>query len=837
MTLTRRLHYWATQLFAPNRLLTRKYTAFKELLRHDKRSLELISDLEDIRHSGTLVDTAAVARLTGALSWSVGSLIRSLSSMHPGFYRDLEQRFFELEKALSATLPAFDENRDPPYTLSLIEAADRPALAGGKAHALGRVLQATDLPLPRGFVITTNAFNLFLAHNDLRHRLDELLAEVRFDEGDKRLRELSGEMTGLIRQAEVPEVLVDDIRQRLAELRRLPCSGPWALRSSAVSEDGENSFAGQYTSILGVDDEDIPAAYMDIIAGKYTPHAITYRVRCGLADQEAGMAVILMEMIETRFSGVMYSRDVMPGEPSSGCLAVYAVAGQGSSLVDGTKEPSVYRFTREKQDRPAPVQEDSAVPEVNSLAPATAAMLAGWGMRLEQLFGSPQDIEWCEDMQGSCRILQCRPLQMTIDDCPAGTEAPEAPDPSRTILLSGGVTASAGVGTGGIFILQNDTQLADVPNGAVLVTATLPPVLAGILERLRAVVAEGGSRASHFASVARESGLPVISGMHGAMQKLTAGSIVTVDAGRNEVYSGTPWSNGHEKSSGIAWNTPFMNRLAALMELVSPLHLLDPASPEFSPRYCGSMHDLVRFAHEKGMAEMFSLVGPSGREMTGTRQLVGELPLTMNILDLGGGIVPEESQKKVVGPEQIASPLMRACWEGLSDPQVTWDRGLAILDWEQADRHSGGIMSLKSAALGSYAVLARDYLHLVLRFGYHFAVLDTLGGEDPEANYIAFRFKGGGGQYENRLLRVKLIERILAWAGFTVRTKGDLLDARFERRPVDQIISRLTLLGILQGKCRMLDMALTEDGQIDTMTESFKAMLQHYVDPSKRREQ
>jgi pyruvate,water dikinase len=147
-------------------------------------------------------------------------------------------------------------------------------------------------------------------------------------------------------------------------------------------------------------------------------------------------------------------------------------------------------------------------------------------------------------------------------------------------------------------------------------------------------------------------------------------------------------------------------------------------------------------------------------------------------------------------------------------------------------------MSLKSAALGSYAVLARDYLHLVLRFGYHFAVLDTLGGEDPEANYIAFRFKGGGGRYESRLLRVMLIERILAWAGFTVRIKGDLLDARFERRPVDQIISRLTLLGILQGKCRMLDMALTGDGQIDTMTESFKAMLQYYVDtPANRREQ
>lgn len=826
MTLTRLLQHWTTRLFAPDRLIYHKYEAFKELLRHDKRSLELISELEEIFHSGRLVDSAAVVRLTGALSWSVGSLVRSLAAMHPGAYQELEQRFSHLEKVLSAALPTFAENCDPPYSLTLLEAAGQSELAGGKADALGQVLRATDLPLPRGFVITTRAFNLLLAHNGLRQRLDELLAEVRFDDGGKRLQKLSEEMVDLIRQAEIPDVLIDDIRQRLAELQRRNVSGPWALRSSAVGEDGGMSFAGQYISILQVDNEDISAAYKDIIASKYATHAITYRLRCGLADQEASMAVIAMAMIKSRCSGVLYTHDRMVGTATANCLAIYAVAGPCRRLVDGSAEPQVYRFTREPL---MPTAGFSEHPETTLLAPATAAMLAGWGMRLELVFGCPQDIEWCEDMGGACHILQCRPLRMELADRPADPEGRDSLDPARSILLAGGMAASSGIGSGRVFILGNETQLADVPDGAVLVSATLPPALAGIIERLRAVVAEGGSRASHFASVARESGLPVLSGMHGALRKLTPGSTVTVDAGRNAVYAGTPGREDVEKPAGIARTTPFMTRLAALMELVSPLHLLDPAAPEFSPQHCSSMHDLVRYAHERGMAEMFSLVSPSGRELTRARQLVGDLPLTMHILDLDSDpAVPASAGK--VSPEQIASPLMKAFWEGLSDPQITWPKGLACLDWEQADRQSGGIISLQSAALGSYAVVARDYLHLVLRFGYHFAVIDTFGSEDPEANYITFRFKGGGGSYENRLLRLQLIEAILVWAGFTVKTQGDLLNARFERRPLTRIANRLTMLGILQGKCRLLDMALTSSGQVEEMTESFKAILRHSID-------
>jgi pyruvate, water dikinase len=831
MNLSQLFKYWTLQVFAPDKLLRHKYESFQELLRHDKKSLELITDLEDILHAGTPVDWARVELLVRALIWSVGSLIRALSSMRPSAYAGLERRFAELESSLAAAVSLPEADCAPPYTLSLLDAAAEPGLAGGKARNVSRVLKEAGLPTSRGFIITTRAFNLLLAHNGLRHRLSELLGEVRLDNWE-RLEELCREMSAMVREGEVPGEVRQEIRQRLMDLERQGCRGPWSLRSSAVSEDGELSLAGQYASMLRGNEEDLLAAYQEVLASKYAARAVAYRVRCGLADQETPMAVLAMQMMDARVSGVVYTLDREANGGAPECLAVYAVPGLGQRLVDGTAEPEVHYFTREAPPRllktlpgrTCPLE----LPDKACLFPETAAELAGWGMLLEELGGCPQDIEWCQDKTGECYILQTRPL--TGVSFPAfGPEEREGLGLDHPVLLDDAVTASPGIAVGPVYILKREAELGQVPDGAVLVAPALPPVLAGIIGRLRAVVAEAGSRASHFASIAREFGLPVLAGAHEARKRLPPGVVVTVDAGRGRVYRGEVALRQDEPHRFFNPKAPFQARVRKVMEQVSPLRLLDPASPEFVPEHCASMHDLVRFAHEKGMAEMFSLVGRGGRGLARARRLAADLPFTMYILDLGGGVAPEAPQSQTIEPQFIASLLMRACWEGLTHPEVHWHKGLVFLDWEEVDRISAGILSLKSVLLASYAVVAREYLHLVLRFGYHFAVLDALGSENPEANYIAFRFKGGGGNYENRLRRVELIKAVLEWAGFTVKTRGDLLEARFQRRPASQIISRLTLLGILQGKTQLLDLALTSEEQVGEMAGSFKANFGQYI--------
>ena len=835
MYLRRLFKYWTLQVIAPGKLLRLKYEAFKELLRHDKKSLELITDLEEILHAGLPVDWARVESLVRALRWSVGALIRSLITMHPATYADLEEQFQRLEWSIAEAVTLPEEDHHPPYAITLAEAASAPELAGGKAHTLGRMLREADLPGPRGFVITTRAFHLFLQHNGLRHRLDELLAQVQLD-GGERLEELSKEMRAIILESEVPPEVQEEITQRLANFQKLGVTGPWVVRSSALSEDGEVSFAGQYASVVGVPAPQVLEAYKQVLASKYSPRAVAYRLRCGLTDQETPMAVLFLEMIDAAVSGVVYTHDTKAQAEQRPYLAVFAVPGLGQHLVDGSTIPEIHYLNRQQELQPVETISSPHCPLDPGgkgrvcLPTETASILAAWGMALEKLGGGPQDIEWCQDKNGALYLLQSRPLKMGADLSEDQGQFPTTPDPAHPILVEGGVTASPGVGCGRVWVIKRDDELVDVPAGSVLVSPTLSPALATIIEHLRAVVADEGSRASHFATVAREYGLPVLVGTLEATRCLTPGQPVTVDASHGRVYQGEVESlKEHAARARARPETPFKARLRALMTFISPLTLTDPTSPEFTPQHCQSLHDVVRFAHEKGMAEMFSLVGRSGRGLARARKLATDLPLVMYVLDLEGCLSTEAQGSKTVTPQLITCDIMRACWEGLSHPDVVWQKGLVHMDWEEFDRLSASMVSLSGKALASYAVMSRNYLHLILRFGYHFAVLDTFCGEDPEANYIAFRFKGGGASYENRLWRVQLIKMILEWAGFTVKTRGDLLDARFDRREARQILSRLTLLGILQGKTRLLDMALADEEQVLKMADDFQERYAGYI--------
>ncbi len=824
MDLRTRLRHWLAAVFRPSRQLQQKYQQFKALLQHDQECLELLTSLEELGRLRPPVDWARIEVLTARLSKAVSDLIQTLQAMHPGKYAELTSRFNQLAAALSQalTLPAAETT--PPYTVSLAEAARQPALVGGKAWALGRVKYDAGLPTPQGFVITTRAFALFLEHNNLRPRLQRLLADVTLDDWEG-LTRLTDEMAALIRQGEIPPRLAADLDQRLQEFAALAQAGPWIVRSSAVSEDGELSFAGQYTSVPNVRPADLASAYKEVLASKYSARAVSYRLRRGLLDEETPMAVLVLTLIEAVVSGVIYTRALAWQQDEPVPLALYAICGHCEHLMDGTVIPEVLYLTRNSPPRLL----QPLVREGSCLLPAVAEQLAAWGLRLEGLFGTPQDIEWCQDKRGECYILQSRPLH-DRDDHTLRDTAPVHPGAgSYPVLAAGGVTASPGRAAGRVYVLTNEAGFGQVPAGAVLVTVSLSPALAGIIGRLRAVVSESGSQASHFASVAREFGLPVLCGLPNATRVLTPGTAVTVDADGRCVYEGE--EADAPVSAPKAWevHTPFQNRLRQVLGVISPLHLLDPQSPAFAPAQCRSFHDLIRFCHEMGMAEMFSLGGRRGQGLGRARPLATDLPLTIYILELERCISPGTGKDKAVHVQQIQCQPFQACWQGLTHPDVVWHRGLKYLDWERLDQISAGLMSLKSAGLASYALLAPDYLHLLLRFGYHLAVLDTLCSDRVEANYIAFRFKGGGGHYDNRLRRLRFIESILLWAGFQVQTQGDLLEARFDRQPAATILARLTLWGLLQGKCQLLDMALTTEADVAALVTSFQERYGHLL--------
>ncbi len=835
--------HWTFQLFAPGALLRERYESFRRLLEEDKRCLELITALEEIRYGQVQADWARLESLLRALIWSVGSLARRLVSMNPGQYMDLEASLSDLLARLEPLARLPEPHSGPPYVLSLEQAAGARDQAGGKAWHLGRVLVEVGLPVPPGFAVTTSAFSAFLEHNDLAPRLDELLSRVRLDEPE-RLDALCAEMQGLVLGGALPPDVEQAMSEAVAGLPAGVDAPRLAVRSSAVGEDASEaacgdasgvSFAGQYESVLGVAPADVAQAWLRVLASKYAPRAVAYRVRYGLADRESPMAVLVLSMIRARASGVAYSLDPV-AEGRRERIGVYAVPGLGERLVGGASVPDMFYLSR--TDNPAILKSvaqrrvQEGVPGRSSavLDSPSVKTVADWSMVLERSFGCPQDVEWCQDEDGEMYVIQTRPLQGAGA---FGAHArPQADGDGRgqdtdgveghAVLFRGGMTAAGGVALGRVHPLREGEPLRSVPGGTVFVCESLSPDLVSLLGRVKAIVAERGSRASHFASVAREFGLPVLVGATGARKVLRAGQAVTVDADGRVVYEGSVEGlREASRSRAPRRSSPMSRRLEAIMPLVSPLTLTDPQSSRFTPRFCASVHDFVRFCHEKGVAEMFSLVGRGGRGLARARLLRTGLPMDFYVLDLHGGTRAEAAERTEIAPDDLTSRPMRALWQGLTHQDVVWAKGLRHLDWQAFDRVSAGVGVLGSKDLASYAVLSDDYLHAMVRFGYHFAVVDALCCEREDANYVAFRFKGGGADFDRRLLRLAFIAEVLQRAGFASDTHSDLLDARYSRQDERKCLQRLTLLGIVLGQTRLLDMAMTDETQIEAMVEEF----------------
>ncbi|MFW5489759.1 MAG: PEP/pyruvate-binding domain-containing protein [Desulfovibrio sp.] len=838
------LRHWTYAAFAPGTLLRSKYEAFQRLLRYDAMCLDLIADLEEIRYGYEHADWERVAWLVRRLRRTTGTLVDLLVQMHPVRHMGLPEYFkkidFYLQLKAAPPEPAFS----PPYVLPLhplAPAADSPgnesaneaaneSLVGGKAANLVRAMHIDGVQTPPCVVVTSNAFNYFLENNSLRRAINRRLQRITLDDPEK-LSELAAEIRTRIVKGEIPAEVAAEIRRNAHEL-----AGPHgmlALRSSAVGEDGEISFAGQYESMLFVPPENAEAAYRKVIAGKYAPKALTYRMLHGLPDFEAPMAVLMMPMVDAVRAGVAYSLDPDRQTPTQnqGYAGVHVVEGPGAALVSGEVDPQIFRLTRpQSSDRPEKPQlrkEACSVEAVTRplLRPDQAARVASLALSMERELGGEREIEWAMDRDDQLYLLQNRICPPSRTPSPTPSDDTFQP-PEGEAPLCTGQCLSSGWASGPVVHARAVLNAADVPEGAIVAVRTLTPSLARVVEKAAAVVAAAGGRASHFAAIAREFGLPVIGGVKDVFDKLPSGEEVTVYAppptsGREaSVWSGNILPQGL-KAQERRERSSLARRMDAFMDMISRLNLTDPEAPEFSPKHCRSMHDFVRYCHEMSVREMFSLVGKGGRGLSGARRLESGLPISLYLLDLGDGLFPAASDPKIATPEDIRSAPMWSLWWGLSCQEANWSANLPHFDWDEFDRISGGIFDPKSKLLASYAVLSESYLHLMIRFGYHFSQVDSVCSPTSAQNYVNFRFKGGGGLPEQRLLRLRFIRAVLEAFDFTTKTRGDMLDANFIRASEKDTQRRLVVVGRLLAVTRLMDMGLGDDSDIERMARDF----------------
>ncbi|MCK9386858.1 MAG: PEP-utilizing enzyme [Sulfuritalea sp.] len=816
--------------------LREHFRNFRALLTANNNALELMSAVEEMLHSGKPFGMAFVRGDLTALTVNVYKMMHSLVALSDGRYKDLHERFKIITDQIEAILSRQPEVSGTALVLTMDE-IDSSAVdqVGSKMANLGEIRNRIGLSVPDGFAVTAAAARYFMESSQVQDEINRRLKTLDIDNLEA-LYKVSSDIQDLIRAAPLPDDLETLIREHCARLAH-DAGGPIAvsLRSSALGEDSvHGSFAGQYRTRLGVDATDAPAIYKDIVAGKYQSQAIVYRQQRGYRHMDVLMGVGCLVMVDAVASGVSYSSP--PDNPRSPWVVIHAAPGLGDQIVEGSTPYDLLHVSRESPHDIVQVRLANSRADHGCLSDRQVRELALLSMRIENHFGSPQDIEWAVDRSGHMVILQARPIgsavgQMTV---PTGDDERESTDrfAEQAPVLLGGVTASHGVGAGEVFKVSCKQDILHFPKGAVLVVETPYPEWAVLINRASAVVSESGQSATHLATVAREFGVPALFDLPGAVALLDNGQIVTVDATARRVYEGRIEAllDAAPHRPNLMEGSPIHKLLKEALVHITPLNLTAPDSPFFKPASCRTLHDITRFCHEKALAEMFNFGRRYGSRDKSAKQLyVVAMPSQWWVINLEDGFREgADMSSPFIRIEDIVSAPMLAIWKGMT--AVPWQgpppvslRGLGAIIAQSAMNPQLDPAVRSSMSGRNYFLLSRNYCNLSVRLGYHFALAEASFSELLSESYVNFQFQGGAADERRRRRRVRLLGEMLREIGFRVDIKGDSLTARIEKRPVPYLKERLVVLGYLLIHTRQVDMVMDEEGFIDKFLSKVRA--------------
>ncbi len=829
--------------------LTVLFARFQNILKLNNQILEMMADMNDKSGGDYVFDRQYIRSACGDMTDLVHTLIDNFNILVQGRYRELHEPFHRISREIDGELEGRRHVPDMPFVMRYKDITVASAeVVGGKSANLAELKNKLAMPVPEGFAITLAAFQHLLDENHLSVKIAELLSG--WNGGETTAMETSQRIRELILSAPVPLDMQQAIRKALSVVMKNTGNTRmgWAVRSSALGEDSEHSFAGQFKTLLNISTDGVLEAYGQILASTYSVPAMIYRREKGIKDNEVAMAVSCQQTIPALKSGVLFTLD--PLAPETEQMTLSAAWGLGAPLVDGKMQADQYRIMRRyphqimqmevvrKPERWAPLDGGGcafeAVPPDRQDRPCLqedeVLQIAQMGMKIEKYFRKPQEVEWSVDPDGNIYILQARPLNIRARISQMVCDISDVIQDHPVIFAHKGVIAQNGIAGGTTFVVRNEDDLARFPAGAILVAKQSSPKFAAVAGIVSGIITDVGSPTGHMATIVREFRIPTILNTGVATTLLTSGREITMDAEQNIVYEGIVDKLCLYEFVEDAFEETYEYRLLRrVLKRISPLSLLDPKDRNFTPRACRTYHDITRFIHEKAVAALIHLnTGPvGGKSRTSGVRLKSDIPLDLTMIDIGGGLTTDRIWAKSIEITQIQSKPMLAFLTGLqsggvwsTDPMAVDFKGFMSSLTRTFSTHQAGPKEIGR----NLAVVSAEYANINLRIGYHFNLVDAYISEQMNDNYAYFRFMGGVTDQTRRNRRTKLIAIILEQNDFMVRLRQDLVVARIKKLDSTRMAEKVVLLGRLVAFTRQLDAKMSNDGQIEHYLLKFKAL-------------
>ena len=459
-------------------------------------------------------------------------------------------------------------------SLSEVSESDLP-LVGGKAGKLGELVRE-GLPVPPGFVLTTEAYQAFVDQTLLRTEIPAALESIRPDQPDT-IDAASLRIRRGFETVPFPPELQRELETAYETFVRQFAVRFCAVRSSATAEDLEGaSFAGLQDTYLNVTGTDqVLAAVRKCWGSLFTPRVLIYRHRKGFDQRTVRLAVLIQKMVDATVSGILFTRDPNTGENH---MIVEAGWGLGEAIVggevtpdhyviDGASQKVVHKQLSEQRVRLIRAEgggnrrEDvpAAQRNVQKLPDNRLQRLVSLARLIESHYRRPMDVEWCGDAD-ALYIVQARPVT-TIPTSTAPGPGKETPPPTKGGSgeegpLLRGFGASPGIAAGVSRILRGPAEMEKLKSGEILVTTMTTPDMVPAMTRAAGIVTDEGGMTCHAAIVSRELGVPCVVGTREATKLVADGSELTVDGKTGMVFRGIVQTGRSAAPAAVPTSTP-----------------------------------------------------------------------------------------------------------------------------------------------------------------------------------------------------------------------------------------------------------------------------------------
>jgi pyruvate,water dikinase len=284
---------------------------------------------------------------------------------------------------------------------------------GGKNANLGELIKA-GFPVPLGFAVTVESYKEVLTKSGLAKEIEDALFGLVVKETEA-IDRAGQYIRGLIEAEPMPLVVEEQVRRYYEDLCREYgiADLPVAVRSSGTAEDLPGaSFAGQQDTYLWVKGDELVPAIIKCQASLFTSRAISYRMRMGFLHNKVLIGVGVQTMVNAKAAGVMFTLNPANGDRSK--IMIGGSWGLGESVVSGEVTPDewkvdkvvfeiiqatlspkrIERIVDQNSERVITVDVSSDRRDKACLSNEEVIEIAKLGKRIEQHYGSAQDIEW-----------------------------------------------------------------------------------------------------------------------------------------------------------------------------------------------------------------------------------------------------------------------------------------------------------------------------------------------------------------------------------------------------------------------------------------------------------